>query len=363
MPRSGFFITLYDMDTLNLYLDRGLYSFLMPYNNGIIGSRSNHYPALADYSCGREGTHVFFFMKRKIVYGGQLHGSKNCGAYYLNRAFFPIGKTAKAPLVWDESKRTIYDAAETPGIFTRQVQDDDKERCQPYMIRFSDRLSLKGKAITSDELYFELGSYPYPLPSNAIQNMSFCTLTPGEVDILLELMKKTSENLFKGTRETLELEKEPLPFRPEYGITRVEEATTEAHLETSVLANPELLPVKLRPREDWTLCRQIPISPFKPSQMDRADITYYSDDKIRDGTIPNTILELKYKTAGKNEVMQVVRYTRWLQKIVPDELDRISIYLYAPSFTRNIKDHIPREFRDQIGLVTFTQKSKRLEDF
>jgi len=158
MPESGFFIMLYDFDTLNLYLDQGIYSFLMPYNKGIIGPRSNHYPALADYSCGRDGTHIFFFMKRKIVYGGQLFGSKEFGAFYLNGKFFPIGEEANAPIVWDESKRSCYTATDSPGIFLRNVRDDKRERCQPYLIQFSDRLGLKGQTITSDELYFEFGS-------------------------------------------------------------------------------------------------------------------------------------------------------------------------------------------------------------
>ena len=335
----------------------------MPYNKGIIGPRSNHYPALADYSCGRDGTHVFFFMKRKIVYGGQLFGSKEFGAFYLNGKFFPIGEEANAPICWDESKRSCYTATDSPGIFLRNVQDDKKERCQPYLIQFSDRLGLKGQTITSDELYFELGSYHYPLPSNSIQNMSFCTLAPREVDILLELMEKSSENIFRGTKENIQLEMEPIPFKPEYGISNVEEATSEAHLETSVLANPTLLPPTLRPKEDFTLCRQIPISPFKPSQMDRADIVYFSDEKIRDGTIPNTIIELKNRPAGKQEAIQILRYVRWLNKIVPDELHRISLYLYAPSFNRNFRTHIPREFSSHINLVPFKQKSRRLEDF
>lgn len=335
----------------------------MSYNKGIIGPRSNHYPALADYSCGRDGTHVFFFMKRKIVYGEQLFGSKEFGAYYLNGKHFPIGEKANAPIVWDESQRSCYDVTDNPGIFLRKVQDDKKERCQPYLIRFSDRLGMRGQTISSDELYFELGSYNYPLPSNSIQNMSFCTLTPREVDLLLELMERSPENIFQGTSEKIQLETEPIPFRPEYGITNVEEASTEAHLETSVLANPNLLPLLLRPKEKWTLCRQIPISPFKPSQMDRADIVYFSDEKIREGTIPNTIIELKHRSAGKNEAKQILRYVKWLKKIVPDELERISLYLYAPSFKRNFNDHIPREFSSFINLVPFKQQTGRLEDF
>jgi len=335
----------------------------MSYNEGIIRSRSKHYPALADYSCGRDGTHVFFFLKRKIVYGGQLFGSKEFGVFYLNGKFFPMGEKADASLVWDESQRHCYDALDNPGIFLRKVIDDKKERCQPYLIRFSDRLGMRGKTIVSDELYFELGSYHYPLPSNAIQNMSFCTLTPGEVKILLELLDESVENVFEGTSETIQLEGEPIPFKPEYGISKVEEATTEAHLETSVLANPKLLPNILRPKENWTLCRQVPISPYKPKNMDRADIVYFTDEKIRDGTIPNIIIELKHKAAGKKEAIQVVRYVEWLNKIVPDAMDLISLYLYAPSFKRNIENHIPREFKPYINLVPFKQKTRRLGDF
>ena len=84
---------------------------------------------------------------------------------------------------------------------------------------------------------------------------------------------------------------------------------------------------------------------------------------IRDGTIPNTIVELKYKSVGKNEVQQIVRYVKWLNKIVPDELDRISIYLFAPSFNRSVDSYIPREFKTRIKLIPFDLRAKRLEDF
>jgi len=364
MVKSGFFITLYDVDTLNLYLDRGLYSFLMSPTYGKISSRSNHYAALADYSCGINGTHVFFFLKRQIVYGGELFGPEYIAAYYLNGGYCPIGRRSKAPLVWDESVRKRYPATDKPGIFKVTTQNGVVERCQPYLIRFEDQLGLHGQAITSDDLYFEIGSkYPYPLPSNAIQGMSFCTLTPGEVDILLTLMKESPENIFKKSPEEIELTQEPNSYKPEYDISNVKEATSESHLEAAVLANPELLPEELRPPKDAVLCRQVPISPFKPSQMDRADITYYTNEPIGDGTIPNTIIELKHRRAGKSEALQVVRYAIWLEKIAPDEFNEISINLFAPSFTRNITDHIPREYANHIKLIPFTRSLKRLKDF
>jgi hypothetical protein len=49
---------LYDFDTLNLYLTHGVYGFLMPPEFGEPSPYSNHYPALADYACARDGTSV-----------------------------------------------------------------------------------------------------------------------------------------------------------------------------------------------------------------------------------------------------------------------------------------------------------------
>jgi hypothetical protein len=363
MTESGFFITLYDVDTLNLYLDRGLYSFLMPPVFGEVSSRSNHYAALADYACGRKNAHVFFFLKRQIVYGGQLSGSIDYGAFFLNGEYCPMGRKSQAPLVWDESQRTCYEATDTNGIFKVTTQSGINERCQPYIIRFQDKLGLRGQAITSDDLYFDLGSYPYPLPSNAIQNMSFCTLTPGEVQTLLAKMKETPENIFQRTAEKIQLLDEPILFKPEYSISNIFEATSESHLEASVLANTNLLPEELRPPKNSTLCRQVPISPFKPSQMDRADIAYFTEDSIANGTLPNIIIELKQRRAGKNEAEQIVRYVKWLQKIAPKDLENIKFYLYAPSFTSNIRDYIPRDYRTHIKLIPFRQTKFRLEDF
>jgi hypothetical protein len=363
MVASGFFITLYDVDTLNLYLDRGLYSFLMPPAFGEISSYSNHYAALADYSCGREDTHIFFFQKRQIVCGGQLEGPQDVGAYYLNGEYCPMGRKSQAPLVWDESERECYPATDKPGIFEVTTQSGVKERCQPYLIRFQDKLGLKGQAIPSDELYFDLGSYPYPLPSNAIQGMSFCTLTPGEVKVLLSKMEESQENIFEASKESIMLQKEPTPYHPDYDISSVEEATTESHLEAAVLANPRLLPEHLRPPENSVSCRQVPISPFKPSQMDRADIVYFTENKIENGTIPNIIIELKNRRAGKAEAEQVVRYIRWIHKIAPNNLDDIEFHLYAPSFTGNIHEHIPRKYEKYVTLTTFNQTATSLQDF
>jgi len=350
LPSSGLFITLYDKETLRLYLDRGVYGQLMAPVFGEISTRSRHYQILADYACTREGAHIFFFLQRRIVYGGQIIGSKRFGSFYLNGPYSPMGRKAKAKLFWDESERTCYQATDKPGIF--QVRNVG-ERCQPYLIQFEDKLNLKGLAISSDQLYFELGKYSYPLPSNSISGMGFCTLTPGETETALLLLRKEAKDFFQEkSHEDIYLKEAPLSYNPNYGISKLTEVVSEAHLEASILANPLLLPEWLRPRET-TLCRQVPISPFKPFQMDRADICYFSECAIADGTIPNTIIELKNERAGKAAIDQIKRYLDWLYKIQHNEASKISLYLLAPSFTRPVLKEIPPKYRSQVTLVDF----------
>ncbi len=368
-PRSGFFIVLYDEDTLRLYLDRGIYGFLMNPEYEHIGKYSRHYAALADYACGREGTHVFFFLKRRIHYGGQLIGSEHHGCFYLNGPLSPMGIKADAQLYWDESVRERYKATNNLGTFIVQTNEGPKERCQPYLIRFKDELGYKGRNILSDDLYFKLGEYGHPLPSNTIQGMSFCTLTPGECDILLNLLAEAERPESIESGEDIELETEPIHFEPKFGITKVSEADRESHLEASLAGNPDLFPSIMRPKGE-TLCRQVPVSPLKPYQMDRADICYYSEASIKNGTLPNTVIELKNKRSGKPEVRQVIRYIEWLKRAAPSNYTDIKLYLFAPSFASTAQESVSSsEFRNQIELVSFeeaerdTKQSNLVQDF
>ena len=179
---GGLFIALYDDESLKLYLDKGVYGFLMPpVFTDKPSSRSRHYHILADYACSREGTDVFFFLKRKIVYGGKIYGNRESGSFYLNGLTSPLGRSADAELFWDESVRAKYFETGTPGVF--RVVKNGGIKSQPFMFQFRQNEN-SGKYILSDDLYFELGKYPYPLPSNSMQGMGFCTLTPGEVSTL-----------------------------------------------------------------------------------------------------------------------------------------------------------------------------------
>jgi len=347
MSTSGFFITLFDRETLKLYLNKGIYGFHMPPIYGEVPLRSKHYAALADYGCAREGTHVFFFLKREIIYGGQIIGSKEYGSFYLNGIYSPLGRNAKAELFWDESFRTCYSRTEQEGIFVRPNINETKV-CQPYILLFEDKLGLAGKVISSDQLYFNIGKYPFPLPTNSISGMGFCTMTPFETNIALELLQKESIKSYEFRNyDEVDITGDKTPYHPRYDIKNLNEAINESHLEASVLSNPYLLKEELRPDRDTTLCRQVPISPFKPFQMDRADICYYKDSFSK-GALPFIIIELKNKSAGRAECEQTERYLKWLKKCAPDESKNIDIYLIAPGFKRTAS--VSREFRNQIHL-------------
>jgi hypothetical protein len=316
---------------------------------------SAHYKTLADYGATREGKHVFFFLNREIYYGGQIIGSEEHGAFYINGKKSPMGREADAPLVWDESDRDRYGRVDEPGVF--DAGGDRGEKCQPFLIRFEDKEGISGQYVVSDRLYFELGEYPYPLPSNSIAGMGFCTITPAETRILLRLLKEDSSGEIETeSDEPVELTNSPVSYSPEYGLDSVEDAHPESHLEASVISNPKLLPNSMQPMEP-TICRQVPISPFKPADMDQADVCYFTEDSIKDGTIPNTIIELKIQKAGKGAAQQLSRYLLWLHDRLGEDANRIDIHVYAPGFTRTFDGYIPDELLDQVQKQEFNKNS------
>jgi len=351
MDEGGLFITLYDKDTLRLYLDEGVYGQHMTPQEGTPSSQSAHYKTLADYAAARTGKEVFFFLDREIYYGGEIVGSEDHGAFYINGRQSPMGRKADAPLVWDETVRDEYESTGTPGVF--DAGGERGEKCQPFLIQFEDEKSMAGDYIISDQLYFELGEYPYPLPSNSIAGMGFCTLTPAETDVLLRLLEEEPEgHMDPESDEPVQLTGDPVPFSPELGVGSVEEAHPEAHLEASVIANPELLPSHLHP-DGATICRQVPISPFKPADMDQADVCYFDGERIRDGTIPNTVIELKIRKAGKQAALQVKRYMAWLHDRIGDDAEKVTVHVYAPGFTRTFDGYIPDRFSANIEKLDF----------
>lgn len=351
---GGLFIALYDDESLKLYLDKGIYGFLMPpVFTDKPNSRSRHYHILADYACSREGTDVFFFLKRKIVYGGKIYGNRESGSFYLNGLTSPLGRAADAELFWDESVRAKYFKTDTPGVF--RVERNGGMKSQPFMFQFRQNEN-SGKYILSDDLYFELGKYPYPLPSNSMQGMGFCTLTPGEVSTLQNLISQSDKRIeFEGEGEIDKTGKGTL-FDSEL-VSVNDDLVNEAQLEFTILSS--IKPFADFLQDEYVLCRQVPISPFKPSEMDRADICLYSlSCPIKNGTIPNVIIELKKDVGNKAAYEQVERYLKWVKNITtPEEYARVKAYIIAPRITRIRRTSVSAEYRDKILMYSISTNS------
>lgn len=352
--QGGLFIALYDEKTLKLYLNKGVYGFLMkPVYTDAPTSRSKHYAVLADYACSREGTDLFFFLKRKIVYGGKIYGNKDSGSFYINGLNSPLGRRTNANLFWDESIR--YEATDKAGVF--KVNGSDKS--QPFMFQFK-KTNETGKYVLSDELYFELGKYPYPLPSNSMQGMGFCTLTPGEVSALKELIKNTDKQIDFSECERIEKYGDEKLFDSDL-VSIKDDFINEAQLEFTILSS--LKPFVDFISGDYILCRQVPISPFKPMDMDRADICLYSlSDPIKDGTVPNIVIELKNGKANFYAYEQATRYLKWLNKITTsEEFDKIQAFIIADSFSKIRRTKVDTKYEDKIKILSLgTMKFEEL---
>lgn len=311
---------------------------------------SRHYQVLADYACGREGSDIFFFLNRKIVYGGKIYGNPNTGSFFLNGRTSPMGRAHDAELFWDESVRPQYKAMQTPGVFQFKDSEEVKPKAQPFMFQFKPNENT-GKFISSDDLYFELGQFRYPLPSNSIQGMSFCTLTPGEVSILNKLLSQSTDRIDFEENNEVEKSGEGLLFDSDW-VSIHDTPLNEAQLEFTILAS--LAPFESFLQDKYVLCRQVPISPFKPSQMDRADICLYSlTQPIQKGTIPNVIIELKKDAGNKNAYNQVERYLRWIKNITnEEEYSKIMAYIIAPRISRIWADEVSDEYKEKIKLFS-----------
>ncbi|KGF49341.1 hypothetical protein HMPREF0654_05505 [Prevotella disiens DNF00882] len=351
---GGLFIALYDEESLKLYLDKGVYGFLMPpVMTDRPSSRSRYYHILADYACSREGTDVFFFLKRKIVYGGKIYGNRNSGSFYLNGLTSPFGRAAEADLFWDESVRAKYFETDTPGVF--RVERNGGVKSQPFMFQFRQNEN-SGKYILSDDLYFELGKYPYPLPSNSMQGMGFCTLTPGEVSTLHNLISRSNKRIaFEGEGEVQKTGDGTLFYNELVSVN--DELVNEAQLEFTILSSIEPFADFLQ--DEYVLCRQVPMSPFKPSEMDRADICLYSlTNPIKNGTIPNVIIELKKEAGNKVAYEQVERYLKWVKNITtPEEYSKVKAYIIAPRISKIREASVSEEYRDKILMYSISTNS------
>lgn len=383
MPSNGMFITLKDEASLALYLREGVFSQHMDPQSEEPHHRSNHYKILADYATARPGTHVFFFRKRQIYYGGQVVGTEDDGAaFYLNGPTSPLGREAQSGVGWDESGRDEYHATEEAGVFQDPDRGDDaedKRTSQPFLILFDTESDLSGRHIESDELYFELGHKPYPVQSNTMRGVGFCHLGPGETDLLLERLHQSDQRYDPLTADVTvpDVRFDPhkiveyttdIPLQSLHADGRKTDdirkdgLNSEAHLEAAVIANPSLLPDPLQPK-DRIVGRQAPISPLKPMGTDEVDLCYYSP-AVEDGFYPQMVVELKYSTADRSDAEQVVRYREAMDKMTKYYLnsvdeDDLQVGMYASEYDSEFQHGLTEDAKHRIAFFQFDEGSKR----
>ena len=349
---------------LSKSLKYGIYGFYMkPIFEGQPSSQSRHYAILSDYACCEEGTHIFFFYNRYVYYGGKVsdENKDDSPIFYLNGKTSPLGKKANAEFYYEET---------LPKLKEETYIINDDEKAMPFTIEFEVDDELTGKKISVDDLYWELSQYNYPLPINSIQGLAMATLTPKETEILLDLLKNSDERI-----KTKRIFKEPkinktkkTKFSKE--LVERDEQINESHLEFLLLSQIELIK-KIVPEGEYAKCRQIPLCPFKSESYDRIDIALYDkNNKIKDGTLPNVIIELKNKDVSFNEYKQVNRYLEWLERISDDEFEKIKAILIGPKISRNLNKRqlklkgIDTKYFEKIKLVKLDDlKESKLEDF
>lgn len=368
---SGLFILLSDEKSLKNCIKYGYYGFLMaPLLEDEPTTQSKYYAILSDYACCEKGTEIFFFNDRTITYGGTIiKENGNNPVFYLNGPTSPLGRKAKSEryINIDETIENEEDKSltEHEGIFYfgKNQRGEPIYKSMPFIIEFDNKKELTGKQISSDELYFKLGDYSYPFPSNTIQKTGMCTLTPKETEILLDLMKTSDKLIDLSSYTDIDITDE-LKTIFYKSLLDNKEFISESHLEFTLLANNEKLDKiisKTLPQysKKYIKCRQIPLCPFRPMQFDRADICLYDEsNSIANNTLPNIIIELKNKRSNFRDYEQVTKYLRWIKQCAPDEFYKVRALLIAPDFTNNLNKRnleekkISLDYEDKIILYS-----------
>lgn len=306
MPRGGLVITVSNEAVIPRYIAAGVYGPKLRYWRDEDPNLTEYVRVLAAIASCREGDHVFFHSRGRFVYGGRVRGSDTHGAFFLNGRRGFLGRRADAPLVWDESDW----AQQEPPALKRLDPARRAAVIQPFLLRFDDELGLAGRWADEDSLYFGLRSYPYMLPTNW-PSSKLVSVSPGEAELLLSLLSESpSARYGHDDVGDVELADEPEPYESQHG-PRALGAMTVDDLLAALLANPRQLPPVIPPREA-ALCHHVPISPYRPRDVPTADIAWYSDSRLNDGTVPDGLVYLDAESAGADLRRRIDAQHAWL---------------------------------------------------
>lgn len=350
--QKGVLIAISDEASLHNCLSAGVFGQYMKPQPGD-SPNYTHYRVLADYACLSPGDMVFFVSKRRFIFGGEVTGPADGSSVYLNGPTSPLGRASNAPLVWDESVRSDRGDVDQPGVFEVQLRKNTIERCQPFLVQFEDTTGMKGAYIPTDWVYAEFSRYDHPVPSNQMKKRGMCILTPGETECLLRHFDTTDKGQIDFESAAVQLTGKPTVYTSDFGVSTLSEVTSEAHLEAMLLLNPELLDEAARPRST-AVTRQFPLCPHRPN-VDRVDIAYF-EDGLYGPTIPDRIIELKYKERiGKGEAEQIRWYFDWLDYICGFH-EGLEVIVIAPSYASTFDSYFEDDQLDRLTKYSYSKK-------
>ena len=94
--------------------------------------------------------------------------------------------------------------------------------------------------------------------------------------------------------------------------------------------------------------------------MDRADICLYNKKTpIKNGTIPNVVIELKKDKKGANfhAYEQVTRYLKWLEAITDDdEFNKIQVFIIAPEIGKIKRSKVDTKYEHRIKMYSINKR-------
>lgn len=348
MPDGGVVITVRNEDVLPLYLAYGVYGKKLRLGTDDDPNPESYVRTLAEYAACRQGDHVFFRCRGRFYYGGRVLGSASHGAFYINGRRGLLGKRAEAPIVWDESRWNRFEPPAREGL-------DSASRppvCQPFLLRFRDWMQFRGRWIDEDAFYFALRDYNHLLPTTWMTSNMVST-SPGETEVLLDgLMREPGGELSPVVGRDVDFAEEPIAYDPSYGPD-LSGARSREDLLAAALADPSQLPGRVRP-DGSAIGHRVPVTPHRPRDVESADVGYYSDRRLRDGTLPDVLVYLDAEPAGAETGRRIERQHRWLTSLLGDDVRDVEFYAVAPAFDDSFGDSLRERTVDSIETVQVT---------
>lgn len=339
---AGYLFSLDSLDSLNLYVENGVYSTKLRTPSNLWGPPQEG--TFADYVTMKEGDNVYFFIQRKIYGIGELvNVQNNCKFCNFPHASYPRPANysdVKNQLLWDEGEfskdqRWLCLFKPSPYFFCKGIDMDDVLSSNPAAFKML-RAFWKLSFIKFDDE----------------ENQAF-------KDVILKFNQEPlwkqveGENIFasnyvqthaaiseKLSTDDYTLDVTPILLSCAKGDRLKHEMAIEAGLLTQLSRNDS-------PTEavfgNWDyLSHQVIASPFKPiDYMDKMDVFGYS---YVIGFSPTKskflVIEIKKDAGSEGDIEQLLKYVDWVKdEYCFGDYLMINAFLVGYAFDQSVIDH------------------------